>query len=180
MRKRSGFGWLEFVIGVLLIVMGVFTFLRPNSAMTVVVVIYGLIAVLTGVSDIVFYTKMERHTGFGPTISLISGILSVMAGVMLVVYPNAGKWIMSLLFPIWFIAHCISRLSHLNVVRFMAGNVIYYFSMIMNVIGLILGIFMLIQPVVTLLTFGHIIGLYLILLGVDNIAMAVSQIGSKW
>ena len=68
------------------------------------------------------YVRVDKHLGFGPTVSLISGILSVMAGAMLLVYPNAGKWVLSLLFPIWFIAHCLSRLSHLNTIRFIAGN----------------------------------------------------------
>lgn len=180
MRKRSGFGWLEFIIGVLLVVLGIYSFVRPNSALSIAVIVYGLVAVLTGISDIVFYVKMEQHTGFGPTISLISGIFSVMAGMMLIVYPNAGKWIMTLLFPIWFIAHCISQLSHLNIVRMTAGNFMYYFSLTINVLGLILGISMLIQPVAVIFTFGYIIGMYLILLGIDNIVMAFSRMGSKW
>ena len=53
----------------------------------------------------------------GPAISLVTGILSVMSGVMLLVYPGAGALVLTLLFPIWFIAHCISRLSHLHHIR---------------------------------------------------------------
>ena len=154
--------------------------MKPDGTLTVVVVVYGLIAVITGICDIVFYMKMEQHMGFGPTISLVSGILSVMAGIMLIVYLDAGKWILTLLFPIWFIAHCISRLSHLNVVRIAAGRFYYYFSLIVNILGLVLGVCMLINPVVSLLSFGVIIGIYLILLGLDNIVMAVSDMGSKW
>ena len=180
MRNRSGFGWLEFIVGVLLIILGIFTFMKPDGTLTVVVVVYGLIAVITGICDIVFYMKMEQHMGFGPTISLVSGILSVMAGIMLIVYLDAGKWILTLLFPIWFIAHCISRLSHLNVVRIAAGRFYYYFSLIVNILCLVLGVCMLINPVVSLLSFGVIIGIYLILLGLDNIVMAVSDMGSKW
>lgn len=63
-----------------------------------------------GIVDILLYVRVERFTGFGPIVSLISGALSVMTGVMLLVYPNAGKWVMSLLFPLWFLAHCIGRL----------------------------------------------------------------------
>lgn len=179
MRRRSGFGWFEFIVGILLIILGVFTFVKPGSVLTGVVIIYGILAVITGILDIVFYMKMEQHIGFGPTVSLISGILSVMAGMMLFVYPNAGKWILALLLPLWFIAHCISRLSHLNVVRLTAGRFYYYFSMVMNILGLILGFLMLFQPAVSLFSFGMIIGIYLILLGVDSIMMALSNLGSR-
>lgn len=180
MRRRSGFGWLEFIVGVLLILLGIFTFFRPGSAMTGVVIIYGIIAVITGILDIVFYAKMDRHYGFGPTISLVTGILSVMAGMMLLVYPNAGKWIMALLFPIWFISHCISRLSHLNLIRIIAGRFYYYFSLTVNILGLILGCLMLFNPVASILSFGAIIGIYLVLLGVDSIVMAFSNMGAGW
>ena len=92
---------------------------------------------------------------------------------MLAVYPNAGKWIMSLLFPIWFIAHCISRLSQLNILRFTAGNFSYYLALIANVLGLILGILMIIHPIFSLLTFSFIIGVYLVILGLDHVLVAI-------
>ena len=80
MRRYTGFGWLELVVGVLLIILGIATLIKPGSVLTGVIVVYGIIALLTGIDDIIFYAKMEQHMGFGPTISLISGILSVLAG----------------------------------------------------------------------------------------------------
>ena len=105
MKKRSGFGWLELVEGILLILLSIYTIIRPDRALTGWIVLYGLIAVIMGVADILLYIRVERFTGFGPIISLVSGALSVMTGVMLLVYPNAGKWVMSLLFPLWFLTH---------------------------------------------------------------------------
>ena len=162
MRRRSGYGWFELIIGILLVILGIFTFIRPENTLTGIVIVYGLIAVITGISDIIFYVKAERYTGFGPTVSLISGIFSIMAGFMLLVYPGSGKWIMILILPIWFIAHSISRLSHLNI------------------IGVFLGFIMIIYPQFSLFSVGFIIGTYFILLGIDSIVIAISKIGSGW
>ena len=107
----------------------------------------------------------------------ISGILSVMAGARLLVYPNAGKWVLSLLFPIWFIAHCLSRLSHLNTIRFIAGNFVYWFTMIVNIIGLVLGIVMIFSPNISVAAVAYIVGAYLVLFGIDSIILAFSRIG---
>ena len=82
--------------------------------------------------------------------------------------------------PIWFIAHCISHLSHLNIIRITAGSSYYYFSLIINIIGLVLGFLMLIRPVIAVVSVGYIIGIYLILLGVDSIVRAVSDMGYRW
>ena len=116
MRKHTPFGWSELLTGILFVLLGIFTFIRPGSAITGLVFLYGILATLTGIADIVFYAKMENHMGFGPTISLVSGILSLLAGLMLLLHPGAGAWAMALLFPLWFITHCISRLTHLPVI----------------------------------------------------------------
>lgn len=108
MRCRSKFGWMELMIGILLIVLGIFTFLRPGSVLTGAVLVYGVFALITGIADIVFYVKMERHTGFGPVVALVSGILSVIAGLLVMVYPGAAAWALTIFFPLWFIMHCIS------------------------------------------------------------------------
>lgn len=178
MRKRSGFGWLECILGILLIILGIFTFANPHKTLTGIVVIYGILAVVMGVTDILLYVRIERYTGFGPIVSLISGILSVMSGMMLLAYPNARKLILSLLFPIWFIAHCISRLSHLHTIRLTAGNLIHYLTLALNILGLALGFMMMFRPVVSLISVSYIVGAYLILLGIDSIIMAFSKIGS--
>ena len=180
MKRRSSYGVYELIVGILLILLGIFTFTRPQSALTGLVVLYGLLATITGSGDIVFYVKMEKHTGFGPTISLISGILSVMTGLVLMVHPGAGRWAMMVFFPIWFIAHCISRLSHGHMVRFVAGSAAYWFSLIINSLGLALGFLMLIKPYYSLLSITFMIGVYLILLGLDSLGEAFSRMGENW
>ena len=130
--------------------------------------------------DIIFYVRTEEHIGFAPTIALISGCLSVLAGLMLLVYPGAVKWAFSLFFPMWFIAHCISRLSQLPMIRIWTVKWHYYFIMIANIIGLCLGIFMLIRPVAALISLSYLIGIDLILLGIDSIILAFSRMGSDW
>ena len=42
MRQRSSYGWLELVIGILLSVLGIYSFFRPVDYLTTLIVIYGL------------------------------------------------------------------------------------------------------------------------------------------
>lgn len=179
MRRRSGFGWLQLLIGILLIVLGIWAFSDPYLALTGMVVACGIAAIIMGIADILLFVQVERFTGFGPSLSLVSGILSVMSGIMLLAYPGAGVMVLTLLFPIWFIAHCLSRLCHLSAIRFIAGSGVYYFTMVLNIIGLVLGFMMLLSPLFTLETICYFAGLYLMLLGVDSIVMAFSPMGKR-
>ena len=180
MKRRSGFGWLELVIGIVLIGLGILVLVKPHLALTGLVFAYGIAAVVMGLADLLLFIEVERYTGFGPTLSLISGVLSVMAGLILVVYPGTGVLVLTVLFPIWFIAHAISRLAHLGHIRFVAGDGVYYFTLIINMIGLILGILMVIYPLFTLTAIRYFASTYLFLLGLDSVVVAVSRMGKRW
>ena len=147
MRHRSGYGWLELAIGILFIVLGIWVFADPRGVLTGLAFACGVAAVVTGIGDIMLYVHMEQYIGFGPIVSLVFGIFSVMTGILLLLYPQAGAMTLTLLFPVWFIAHCISRLAHLSSIGFVAGKGTYTFTLIVNIIGLILGFLMLLSPV---------------------------------
>lgn len=180
MKKRSGFGWIEFVSGILMILLGIFTLRKPNSMFTGFAIVYGIIAVITGICDIVFYIKSERYIGLGPSLALVAGILGVMTGIALLSHPGVGTWIVSILFPLWFIAHCISRMTHLNVIRIAAGRFYFFFSLVVNILGLVLGVMMFFEPVFSIVAAATIIGVYLIGSGIESIVLAFSRIGSGW
>lgn len=179
MTRRSGFGWLQLAIGIALIVLGVLALANPDLALNGMVIAYGIAAVVMGVADILLYIRMERYTGLGPILALISGILSVMSGVMLMLYPRAGVLVLTVLFPIWFIAHCVSRLMHVNHIRYVAGDGVFSFALVVNIVGLILGFLMLLSPHTTLSTLRWFAGIYLVLLGVDGVVTAVSRMGTR-
>lgn len=179
MRRRSRYGWLELIEGILLILLGIYTLINPGTIIRGVTLVYGILAVITGISDIVFYAKTTHYVGFGPTVALVSGILSILAGLMLLMYPNAGELITVMLLPIWFIAHSVSRLTHLPLVR-LAGKFFYYFTMILNIVGIVLGCLMIIWPSIALFSAGFIIGVYLLLLGIDSVVIACSNMDAGW
>ena len=116
-------------------------------------------------------------------LSLISGILSVMCGIMLVGNPNLGKWALTVLLPVWFIAHCISGLTHTNLIRLIGNRFYYYFSLILNIFGLILGFLMFFSPMlsfVTIRVISYMIAGYLILFGIESIIAAFARKNTEW
>ena len=102
-----------------------------------------------------------------------------MSGIMLLVYPRMGAVALTLLFPIWFITHCISRLSHLHHIRLIAGNGMYTFTLVINIIGLVLGVLMLLSPLFALSTIRYFASAYLVLLGIESVVMAISRMGMR-
>ena len=48
MRDRSGFGWLALIVSILLVLLGIATFIWPEAALESFVMVYGVLAVATG------------------------------------------------------------------------------------------------------------------------------------
>ena len=183
MKRNNSFGWSELIVGLLLILLGIFAFIRPESMVTGAVVVYGIIAIVMGIEDIVVYSRLSRFTGFGPMLSLVSGILSVMCGVMLIANPNVGKWALTVLLPIWFIAHCISGLTRANLIRLVGNPFYYYFSLILNILGLVFGSMMIFSPALSFVTIRvicYMVAVYLILFGIESVIAAFARRNTDW
>ena len=147
MNRRSDIGWFELIVGIILIIFGVVIMRQPVGVLTWIVILCGVLAILSGIGDIVLYVKMEHFTGFGPIVSLVTGILSVMAGFMLAAHPEAGNWALAMILPIWIIAHCISRL--------------------------LVGILLIFRPMITILSMGVLVGGFMIIEGVELILVGL-------
>ena len=116
-------GWLVgSVVGATLIALGAASLMNPDLAVEGLAYAYGIAGVIVEWLISCAISGWSGLRGLAPLLSLISGVLSVMAGVVILVNPGVGIAVFSLLFSVWFIAHCISRLAGLSRVRLVAGE----------------------------------------------------------
>ena len=179
MKRTKSVGWGELIFGIIFIFLGLYTFKNPSAAIVGVAAVYGVVALITGIVDIAFYISLEKRTGFAPGISLVTGVLSVITGLLFLFNLSVGSWVVAILFPIWFISHCISGLSRLPFVRMAAGNSYYYLTLIVNIICLVLGFSMLFDPAVSYFSVSLLVGFYLVMMGVDSFVFGINLLDSS-
>ena len=180
MKRHTGYGWLELIEGILLIILGALAIASPGGILRWITIFYGVMAIVTGITDIIFYAKSERYIGFAPCVSLAAGVISVITGLALMAYPHIGELVVTLLLPLWFIAHSVSKLCHLGFIRSLYRGRYFYVSLVINVIGLVVGVLMIFWPQIALFSVGFLIGTYLIILGVDSVVSTCSKLGKDW
>ena len=146
MKRHTGYGWLELIEGILLIILGALAIASPGGILRWITIFYGVMAIVTGITDIIFYAKSERYIGFAPCVSLAAGVISVITGLALMAYPHIGELVVTLLLPLWFIAHSVSKLCHLGFIRSLYRGRYFYVSLVINVIGLVVGVLMIFWP----------------------------------
>ena len=88
MKRHTGYGWLELIEGILLIILGALAIASPGGILRWITIFYGVMAIVTGITDIIFYAKSERYIGFAPCVSLAAGVISVITGLALMAYPR--------------------------------------------------------------------------------------------
>ena len=69
------------------------------------------------------------------------------------------------------------NLTHLPWIRMSAGTGYYYFTLVVNIIGLVMGFLMIFDPLLSVFSSSLLIGFYLTLTGVEHVVLAVSKIG---
>ena len=97
MKRHTGYGWLELIEGILLIILGALAIASPGGILRWITIFYGVMAIVTGITDIIFYAKSERYIGFAPCVSLAAGVISVITGLALMAYPHIGELVVTLL-----------------------------------------------------------------------------------
>ena len=169
----------EIILGILLIALGIYTLSHPLRVTGLFVLLYAISAIVTGIFDIIAFAHYKRNSSAGVgEVSIISAIFTIIIGIILLFIPDAGKLALAFLFPLWFILHSIMRLDTLKSVK-ESGKGIYWFTLIINVICIILGISMLFNPATSIITFTYIVAFYLFAAGFGSIGTGISTFGIK-
>ena len=93
--------WLPFTIGVIALAAGVIVLLKPSDSLDTLAVVSGIFILIDGIVEIA--ASFSRRTESRGTLAVI-GILSVIAGVLLIRHPVVGVTAVALVLGIWMIA----------------------------------------------------------------------------
>ncbi len=108
-RSTRGVIW-EILIGLLYLVLGIFLFLRPVSALATLTLLLSVYLFVRGVLEIVagFHQRAMRGSGW----LIVDGILTLVAGLMIALsWPSSSEWAIGILIGISMLLGGISRLS---------------------------------------------------------------------
>ena len=162
LRPVTSLWWLPVLFGVVTFGLGVFFVVSPHETLSTFTVIAGIFLLVDGVLAI-FGSIFGKGDGRG-LLALI-GVLSAIAGLVLIKKPFDTLVVFTLIFGVWFVVAGIVRfVAALASPEGRGGNIVT------AILDLIAGIVILSWPDLSLSTLAVIIGIVLILRGLAFIA----------
>jgi uncharacterized membrane protein HdeD (DUF308 family) len=166
---RNFFKGLWLLSGLLMIGFGIYALFHPGATLVSLVAIAGWGVLISGVINIVAYLGMGRYVlpGVG---GLVEGILTSLAGVLMLGNQYFLAEMIPYLIAIWIIASGAVRLF--SSVSMAKKEVVGWgWVMLLGIGAILLGIVIFIRPLFAAMTMGIIVGVLLIENGVSNLAV---------
>ncbi|MFV0396227.1 MAG: HdeD family acid-resistance protein [Coprobacillaceae bacterium] len=175
MKKCHIYNILHMIVGSIFIFLGILSFLSPAKTMTTHSYIYGAVMLIMGGLEITFYILRGYKSLFFPASLLTIGTLEIVLGMLLISNIWIGEWAITFLFPAWFIILCISRITNLKWIKSYVGDGEYWLSLTINLLGIVVGTIMFLNPIIPLISMSIIISAFLIMIGVEMIVFALGH-----
>ncbi len=152
----------RFIVGILFLILAFFSFKNPLVDLLAIAILFGITALSNGIILIL----QKRNTP-----GIILGILNIIIGGVFLFNIGLSIMLVPYMFAFWFIVNSVSNLAALGSMQEVGKN-FYWFSLIFNIIGILLGASLLFDPITSVLTITFLIGIYFIIAGVDLIVLA--------
>jgi uncharacterized membrane protein HdeD (DUF308 family) len=170
LRRLSSAWWLLMLVGFVAVAAGVIVLVQPGISLTTLAVVAGIFLLVEGVYEVFSsFSKRSEHRG---TLAVL-GVISVIAGLLLVRHPVGGVVAISLLLGIWLVAYGLVRL----VGSFDEGNRVL--NLVVAVVAIVAGVLIVASPTIAVSTLGLIVGIAFVVRGVGLVAEAWSFHGLK-
>jgi uncharacterized membrane protein HdeD (DUF308 family) len=132
---RRKWGWF-LVLGILLVVLGTIGLSVPLLATLTSVMLFGWLLVFGGVFETVAAFSAQKWTGV--LLQLLSGILSVVVGVLTITHPFAGAGALTLLLAAFFFVGGLFRIGAAIMLQFPSWGWSVFGGIITTVLGVLI------------------------------------------
>lgn len=147
----------QMLIDIILFALGVYSASNPTSSNTVIGVAFGISLSVVGIYNIIKYI-FNIHRGPFFIVDIVYGVLSIIAGIFIIINPLSLTGILSIGIGLWLIISASFKFALALQLRKFAEET-WLFSLVVSILVLILGIIVMINPFSTALVLTTFVGI---------------------
>lgn len=173
MEQTRTYGWFDLLKGILLLLAGITLLCVPEIVVSGLALLGGLAILIVGILNLWLYAKTRTFKSLYTTELLIIGIVSTLLGLILTCVPVIGQAVLNVVIPLWFIIYCLARIASYEAVKAYLGRSVAVISLCLNILGLLVGIVTLFNPMLFTLSLALLVALNLMAVGVGCLVEAI-------
>lgn len=170
MKTKSSLSWPYLLLGAVFIWVSLISFKDPKSSLVAIVYVFAVSAIIKGLFELFFRRKIHEFTNQKATLLIILGIIDLLIGLFLLFNVSAGLIALPFVFAIWFIFDSIAALAISGIYKSSTGY--YWFNIVINILGIILGLVLIFNPLSSAITLAYLVGFYFMMTGISFITYA--------
>lgn len=153
-------------ISVIFLLLGVIFLIYPNISIQVVAYLIAFILIGSGIYliGLEFYNRIV----FFPMDTLFNGIISVILGTIILIYPNIFQIIIPIMLGIYFILDSIFKLKIVTLLR-RIDNTSWVLTLLLTILSIICGIVLIANPLDSSIAIALFAGIILIVYSITGI-----------
>lgn len=168
MYAEDHFDPFSLISGILAIILGVLIFHNPIFSFQTMLALMAIWAIIEGVFKLFELHGISQTINFHSSWWVLSGIIDILFGIILFIFPTFGLVVLNASIAAWFI---IDSLFELWLVAVLNNNnkSYYWLTIIFAVIGILIGILLLVRPDYAIFNASILLMIYLLIFGINQI-----------
>lgn len=154
---------VSIIASLIYLILGVIIVLNPESTLNIVSMSISILSIICGIVISIINIANLKEEG-----NLILGILLLVMGIALLIYPNSLSVLISLGIGIWFISSSVSRIKFATILK-EVEEVNWLIVLVNAIITLIIGISFIFAPLASAVTLTALSGILMIIYAVCDI-----------
>ena len=143
-KNRKKIWWSSVTSSIILFILGLLLFLKPDTVIHVVALILGIFIIVVGIFALLKYFRSEQKNGM-IRFNIIYGGVCIVSGLILALTPSAIASILPIVLGIWMIISSLLKIQYaLNMKE--AGSTSWIPTFTLAMITLVVGILLVINP----------------------------------
>ncbi len=153
-------------ISIIFLLLGIIFLIYPNISITVIAYLIAFILIGSGIYLIGL--EITNSTIFFPMDTFFNGIISVILGTIILIYPNIFQIIIPIMLGTYFIIDSIFKLKIVTFLR-RIDNTSWIFTLLLTILSIICGIILIINPIDSSIAIALFAGITLIVYSITGI-----------
>ena len=159
------------VVSVLMICLSLFLMFKPLESLEVFTVIFAIIILLSGLGYLISYFTISKESRLF-SIDLLLGLVTIISGIMLLVYKKDVINIFPVILGIWIIISNLFKLQlSINLSLFLDNT--YLGLVLITILMIVFGLLLIINPFASFMTITVTAGILLLITEVVNLIESI-------